>query len=243
VDKRRTRPGFLTNDEAARERQRTQDLVRSIIGTKQSKKPNVASCFVPDPNFWGSSDGQIVRAIVLNRAYDRDAILKVTLLSEEDFEQALRDLLQDGLLEEKEGGKLWVTRELYWQCQSFFQQSQQEEEREALLASSEHIEISKEKTLENHVTSEQFLLEFFGVFGRDLGNPERWFTDNPTDTFPFIEECAENKLPAFMSVQPEKDKAQPLGIEKIFFDFDYCKNSEILAEAETQKRKADLRKK
>jgi hypothetical protein len=95
--------------------------------------------------------------------------------------------------------------------------------------------------LDNHITKEQFLLEFFGSFGRDLGNPERWFTDNPTDVFPFIEECAENKLPSFMSVHPEKDKAQPLGIEKVFFDFDYCKNSETLAEAEIQKRKAELR--
>ena len=59
--------------------------------------------------------------------------------------------------------------------------------------------------------------------------------------FPFIEECAENKVPAFISVQPEKDKAQPLGIEKVFFDFDYCKKSEILTEAEIQKRKSELR--
>jgi hypothetical protein len=95
--------------------------------------------------------------------------------------------------------------------------------------------------MENHITKEQFLLEFFGSFGRDLGNPERWFTDNPNDIFSFIEECAENKAPAFISVQPEKDKAQPLGIEKVFFDFDYCKKSDLLAEAETQKLKSELR--
>jgi hypothetical protein len=95
--------------------------------------------------------------------------------------------------------------------------------------------------MENHISKEQFLLEFFGSFGRDLGNPERWFTDNPNELFSFIEECAENKAPAFISVQPEKDKAQPLGIEKIFFDFDYCKKSEVLSEAETQKRKSELR--
>jgi hypothetical protein len=94
--------------------------------------------------------------------------------------------------------------------------------------------------MENHISKEQFLLEFFGSFGRDLGNPERWFTNNPNDIFPFIEECAENKAPAFMSVQPEKDKAQPLGIEKVFFDFDYCKKSDLLEEAETQKRKSEL---
>ncbi len=91
--------------------------------------------------------------------------------------------------------------------------------------------------MENHVTKEQFLLEFFGSFGRDLGNPERWFTGNPTDIFPFIEECAENKAPTFISVQPMKHKARPLGIEKVFFDFDYCKNSEILPDAEIRKEK------
>jgi hypothetical protein len=95
--------------------------------------------------------------------------------------------------------------------------------------------------MDDHIKKEQFLLEFFGLFGRDLGNPERYFTDNPTDIFPFLEECAKNKLPAFMSVQPEKDKAKPLGIEKLFFDFDYCKKSEKLTETETEKRKAELK--
>jgi hypothetical protein len=95
--------------------------------------------------------------------------------------------------------------------------------------------------MENHITKEQFLLEFFGSFGRDLGNPERWFTDNPNDVFPFIEECAENTVPAFMSVQPEKDKAFPLGIEKVFFDFDLCRKSEALSEEETLRRKMELK--
>jgi hypothetical protein len=95
--------------------------------------------------------------------------------------------------------------------------------------------------MENHITKEQFLIEFFGSFGRDLGNPERWFTDNPNDIFSFVEECSENKTPAFISVQPVKDKAQPLGIEKVFFDFDYCKKSDSLTESETQKRRLDLR--
>jgi hypothetical protein len=57
----------------------------------------------------------------------------------------------------------------------------------------------------------------------------------------FIEECAKNKLPKFISVQPEKNKAQPLGIEKLFFDFDYCKKSEKLTETETRQRKGELK--
>ena len=40
--------------------------------------------------------------------------------------------------------------------------------------------------MENHITKEQFLLEFFGFFGRDLVNPDRWFTDNLKDLFSFM---------------------------------------------------------
>jgi len=40
-----------------------------------------------------------------------------------------------------------------------------------------------------------------------------------------IEECAENKATAFISVQPEKDKAQPLGIEKIFLTLTTAKKA------------------
>jgi hypothetical protein len=81
----------------------------------------------------------------------------------------------------------------------FFQQSKEIED--SPLAPSEHIE--KTKPSEDHVTKEEFLMQFYGSFGRDLGTPERWFTDNPNDVFPFIEECAENKVPAFISVEPK----------------------------------------
>lgn len=247
---RRTNAGFLSNDEASRDRKRTQDFVRSLITAKESESKdnpngnrkngeqkeqerNVSII----PEFWVSTKGLIVRAIVLNRAYTKAEILKATKLSDEDYRQAATELFQDKLLTEKSGGSLWVPKELYWQCQSFFRQSQQDKN-DALLAPLEHL---SEKTPKNHVTKEEFLLDFFGSFGRDLGNPERWFTDNPTDLFLFIEECAENRAPAFMSVQPEKDKACPLGIEKVFFDFDYCKNSDVLSETEIQERKAELR--
>jgi hypothetical protein len=237
---RRTNAGFLSDNEAARERQRTREMVRGIVKTKQSEETSKANNFITNPKFWISNSGRIVTAIVINRAYDRQSILKVTMIDEKDFDSAVRELVKTELLEMKRDGKFWVPRELYWQFQSFFQQTQKDEP-EHLLAPSEDMESSKEKSLENHVTKEEFLLEFFGSFGRDLGNPERWFTDNPNDMFPFIEECAENRVPAFISVQPEKDKAQPLGIEKVFFDFDYCKKSEALAEAEIQKRKSELR--
>ena len=72
----------------------------------------------------------------------------------------------------------------------------------------------------DHIDKETFLLEFFGNFGRELGNPNAYFTDNPMDIFPFIEKCTKNKLPSFISVNPRSAHDVVLGIEKLFFDFD-----------------------
>lgn len=76
------------------------------------------------------------------------------------------------------------------------------------------------------LTKEEFLIEFFGNWGRELatkgeGKPfGRHFTDNPLEVFEFIDLCKKEKRPAWMSVQPFKEYGKPLGIEKVFFDFD-----------------------
>jgi hypothetical protein len=244
---RRTSPGFLSNNEAARERKRTEDFVRSLTRTNQpetgnglprSTRTNEANGFVPTARFWRSWKGRIVQAIVLSQARNKDQVLKVTTLTAEEYDVAFKELLQINLAKEKDDGKLWVSRELYWRCRNYFKEFP--ERRDANSKAFNHSKSSKENPLGNHVSRERFLEEFFGLFGRDLGNPERWFTDNPLDLLPFMEECAENKLPAFMSVQPTRAKAKVLGFEKVFFDFDYCKNSDILDEAETQTLKAEL---
>jgi hypothetical protein len=85
---------------------------------------------------------------------------------------------------------------------------------------------------ENHITKEELWSEIFGSFGRDLGNPQRWFTDCPSDIYRFIEDCTKNKLPAFMSVQPKTDKNTIQGIEKLFFDFDYSPTNQTQTETE-----------
>jgi hypothetical protein len=85
---------------------------------------------------------------------------------------------------------------------------------------------------DNHITKEELWHEFFGNFGRDLGNPQRWFSNNPQDIYQFIDDCIKNKLPAFISVQPKKDKNTIQGIEKLFFDFDYSATTEAKTEAE-----------
>ncbi len=74
---RRTNAGFLSNKEAARERQRIQAMVRNIAGTKQTEETRKAKNFVINPKFWSSNRGRIVTAIVINRAYDREALLSL----------------------------------------------------------------------------------------------------------------------------------------------------------------------
>ena len=79
----------------------------------------------------------------------------------------------------------------------------------------------------DHVTKEEFLLEYYGTLSRELGNPpfegrKRYFSDNPNDIFECIQFSINNKVPAFISVQPRESFDKVVGIEKLFFDFDYA---------------------
>jgi hypothetical protein len=78
--------------------------------------------------------------------------------------------------------------------------------------SGKYLKASLGKAEENHITKEQFLMELFGFFGRDLVNLERLLTYNPNDIFSFIEECAENKVPLSgnpsLEVQPTEISPQ-----------------------------------
>jgi len=94
--------------------------------------------------------------------------------------------------------------------------------------------------VKDHITREQFLLEFFGNFGRDLGDPTQWFTDNPMDIFSHVEKCAKEKKPAFISVQPMSAYQVIHGFEKIFYDFDYGTKSDVLSEQQIKKRRKEM---
>lgn len=105
----------------------------------------------------------------------------------------------------------------------------------------------------DHISKEEFLVEFFGTLGRELADPQQHFTDNPNDMFPFIEDCRINKKPAFISVNPREAHEKVSGIEKLFFDFDYAdktfvKNLEkrikdsVKREAVYVKRKVEMQK-
>jgi hypothetical protein len=130
---RRTNAGFLSNNETVRDRKRTQDFVRSLVKAKESESKD--NSIVDKENgdqkkqernisitteFWDSKKGLIARAIVMNRAYKKDAILKATKLSDGDYRQAATELFKAKLLTEKSGGGLWVSKKLYWQCRNFF---------------------------------------------------------------------------------------------------------------------------
>lgn len=91
------------------------------------------------------------------------------------------------------------------------------------------------------VKPEKFLLEWFGPWGRELGVPERFYTEDPQVLFRLIEDGKRLLHPVYMSVQPYNARDQPCAIEKLYFDFD-CKEDpgkawkEAIAFAETLKR-------
>jgi phosphatidylserine/phosphatidylglycerophosphate/cardiolipin synthase-like enzyme len=79
-----------------------------------------------EPKFWSSWRGRIIRAIVLDRLYKRNEILKRTQLQEKQFEQALGELFQKELLEETDKDRFLVSsRELCNEYRTFFKKLQQ----------------------------------------------------------------------------------------------------------------------
>ncbi|MEM3736560.1 MAG: hypothetical protein QXJ75_00495 [Candidatus Bathyarchaeia archaeon] len=67
---------------------------------------------------------------------------------------------------------------------------------------------------------EDFWFEWFGLFGREVGNPFRFFVDNPIDFVKFVEKCEAAKSPVFMSVNHYRDRDTVYALDKLFFDFD-----------------------
>lgn len=95
--------------------------------------------------------------------------------------------------------------------------------------------------MKNHISREQFLLEFFVILGgRHFGTPKQFFVDDPNLIFNFIEECKENKQPAFISVQPMRAYHILYGLEKIFYDFDYGIKSDQLTPAQIKRHTAKM---
>lgn len=86
------------------------------------------------------------------------------------------------------------------------------------------------------LTLDKFWLELFGIHGRELGSNKphpfgtcpkgyeksrRMFTNQPQTYLQFIGWCQTNNVACWITSQPMRGYNTPLGIEKIFFDFDY----------------------
>jgi hypothetical protein len=124
LETRRTNPSFLSESEAIRERERTHEMVRSIVGCSPTTNEEEKKAVV-DQRFWESWKGRIVRSIVLSRTFTKSEILKATKLKEEQFEKALKELFQADLITESEEGKFRVSRDLYKQCMRYFEEIQE----------------------------------------------------------------------------------------------------------------------
>jgi len=105
------------------ERLRTQDMVRGFVTSSEFQNPEKHEPFEFNRRFWNSWKGRIVRAIVLDRVYRKDEIIRITKLKHKNFELALEELFQAQLIKEIEKG-LFVTKELYKKSWIFFRELQ-----------------------------------------------------------------------------------------------------------------------
>jgi len=109
------------------------------------------------------------------------------------------------------------------------------------------------------MTLEKFWLDWFGIHGRELGsniphpfgtNPKgheksrRQFTQSPNQYLEFIKWCEEQKAACWITSQSMREYNLPLGIEKIFFDFDYkgLKKNQNMTKAKRYKVKEQVLK-
>jgi len=74
------------------------------------------------------------------------------------------------------------------------------------------------------VNCEEFLVEWFGPEGRELGCPERFYTRNPQDLVRLARESGKTLSPCYVSVQPYAGPNKPCALEKLYFDFDCREN-------------------
>jgi len=101
--------------------------------------------------------------------------------------------------------------------------------------------------MDNHVSETEFLHQFFGlVGGRELGTKNKfgkgcqWFSNNPNEVFDLIEEAKRKKRPVYLSVQPRLAHDVVLGIECLFYDWDFTHKNEKLTALQEEKHKKEM---
>ena len=79
----------------------------------------------PEPRVWSSWKGRVIRAIVLDGVYTRNGIREATGLTESQFEIAISEMFEDGLLSRMAGDRYWVnSSELCNEYREFFKKLQ-----------------------------------------------------------------------------------------------------------------------
>lgn len=106
----------------------------------------------------------------------------------------------------------------------------------------ENGKIQRGLNLGNHISKEEFLFDWFGNFGRVLGNPpeekrKRYFSNDPNSIFDCITFGKKATVPAYITVQPFAKYGVCMGIEKLFYDFDYGKKSDKMTDKQKEAHK------
>jgi hypothetical protein len=71
---------------------------------------------------------------------------------------------------------------------------------------------------------EQFWTDWFGLVGREVGNPYRSFCPGRVAFLQFVDRCYSSRAPCYLSVNPYRARDRVAGLEKLFFDFDCAEN-------------------
>jgi hypothetical protein len=67
---------------------------------------------------------------------------------------------------------------------------------------------------------EQFWVDWFGLEGREVGDPYRSFCPSSETFLQFVDRCQATRAPCYLSVNSYRDRDRVAGLEKLFFDFD-----------------------
>jgi hypothetical protein len=70
------------------------------------------------------------------------------------------------------------------------------------------------------ISYEQFWVDWFGLEGREVGDPYRSFCPRSEAFLRFIDRCHATRAPCYLSANPYRDRDRVAGLEKLFFDFD-----------------------
>ena len=145
---------------------------------------------MPEPRFWSSSCGRIIRSIVLDGNYTREKILEKTHLDKDKFDTLLDELFRVGLIEQKDGNRLCInSSKLYIEYKNYWMNVQ----RDQISFVNKWISQERIEAKANHFFLEDRLLDRF--FEDMLENARA----EVLVTTPYAEECSISNSLVLMS--------------------------------------------